>query len=439
MSFKFANHTLKNTAMALATAAFVLSCTEAEEIQPGPRFTLDGQYVQAGNVVGAGEALSLEPASTRDWPQHLGNTRHLVPNASLSTTPRLVASVNLGIQSRNPVYGASKPIIVGNTIYHYDADGKLHAISASGAKIWTISLVPGGSALGDGYGGGLAYANGVIYAATGYGEVVAVDANTGGIFWRFKQSAPLRVAPMVSNGKVYLISKGVQAVALNAGNGAQAWRQYSAQSNIPSRLSSGVPASQASQVVLGYASGEMQMVNSSSGTVNWSIKNISDYFTGSKSSLGDITCDPVIVNGRIIAATNSGIIAVSLSSGEVLWANNIGSKGPLSVSGNSIFGVTEDARVFRVSLNSGQTIWAKALPRSLNPKNYFSRKLFHYDARLVNNQIWVADQRGGLRRFDAQTGGLLALDEIPEISATPVFGSGMMVAVSSNGQLLIFR
>ncbi len=427
-------------ALVLGTSLLTLiSCGDREVIQSGPRYSLDGEYLPSGSFQTANIPLSLAATSPGNWSTHLSNNSHQMPNAPLSTPPQLVASVELGINARKPVYGASAPIIVGNQIYHYDAAGYVNAVSLSGNILWRTPLIPLGESIGDGFGGGVAYDQGRLYVATGYGEVVALDAGSGGVLWRYKQAAPLRKAPLVSNGRVVIISEGTKAIALNAATGAQSWRQYSAQTTVPSRMNAGVPAAQSGQSVLSYATGELQYVNTNTGNMGWNITSLGDQFYGSKSQIGDVSGDPVISGGSIYAGTASGVASVNLSNGQTQWSNPMGTKGPLIVSGNSVFGISPDGRVYRISSQNGQTIWAKALPKRGGRGGFGSPKLFHYDPRLVNGQIWVFDNRGTLRRFDAATGGLIGYEDVPKLAQSPVFGNGAMVAMGARGQLLIFR
>ena len=58
-----------------------------------------------------------------------------------------------------------------------------------------VDLSPEGEKGKEGFGGGLAADGGMIFATTGFGEIIAVSATSGEILWRQSFGAPFRAAP----------------------------------------------------------------------------------------------------------------------------------------------------------------------------------------------------------------------------------------------------
>ncbi|PNB52887.1 pyrrolo-quinoline quinone, partial [Pseudomonas sp. GW531-E2] len=56
------------------------------------------------------------------------------------------------------------------------------------------------------FGGGVSFDDGKVFATDGLGDVVALEAASGKILWRVKPGAPLRGAPTLANGQVYILS-----------------------------------------------------------------------------------------------------------------------------------------------------------------------------------------------------------------------------------------
>ncbi len=439
-----------NICFSFAMIAILAACGAREEIQQGQRIDIDdlalnGQAPTERSSV----AVRLASISARDWAQHLGGAENIAPNASLSASPKLIAAVNLHTTvtpglfgnsgTHRSVYGASAPIMVGNTIYHYDSDGYLHSISANGSSKWRVSLVPPGQSVGDGYGGGVAYNGGVLYVATGYGQVVALDANTGGEKWRYVQNAPLRQAPVVSGGKVIVISGGSTGIALNAADGTVSWRHFGAQTDMPTRLNAGVPAASNGVAYLAYSSGTLAKVNIATGEEIWSKTAITDLLGGSKSVFSDVTGDPVISGNDLIVGTQSGILSIEPSTGFINWTSTIGTKGPLLVSGNAIMGVTPSEEVFRLDRSNGSRVYRRDLPKKTEGTLSFG-ELSYGDLRLANNTLMVADDDKHLLRVDANSGTVQSISGLPaEFAAAPIFANGYMVVMAETGQLLIYR
>src|SRR5262249_34054768 len=79
--------------------------------------------------------------------------------------------------------------------YTLDAGGRVTAFSASsGAEVWRMSVTPPNEKDQEGFGGGLAADGGRIYAGTGFGYVVALDARTGNKLWGKSLEAPVRAS-----------------------------------------------------------------------------------------------------------------------------------------------------------------------------------------------------------------------------------------------------
>src|SRR6185437_2848260 len=107
-----------------------------------------------------------------------------------------------------------------------DTLGTVRAFDArNGAAVWTSQTpdVKGNEA--SLYGGGIAYDNGHIYATNGLGFVSELDERTGGIVWQVRPGGPLRGAPSVGNGAVYVMSQDNQIYSLKESDGTTNWSQ----------------------------------------------------------------------------------------------------------------------------------------------------------------------------------------------------------------------
>ena len=79
----------------------------------------------------------------------------------------------------------------------------------NGGQVWSSSF--GADVNRDSnYGGGVAFADGRVYATNGSGYVAALDAATGGAAWTVKPGGPLRGAPTGAAGAVYVMSQDNQ-------------------------------------------------------------------------------------------------------------------------------------------------------------------------------------------------------------------------------------
>ncbi|MCG3102679.1 PQQ-like beta-propeller repeat protein, partial [Enterobacter sp. DRP3] len=73
-------------------------------------------------------------------------------------------------------------------------------------------------------GGGLAYEGGRLYATSGFGELVALDAASGRGLWRQRVDAPIGGGPAVQNGVVYVLGRNDIGWAVRATDGKVLWQ-----------------------------------------------------------------------------------------------------------------------------------------------------------------------------------------------------------------------
>lgn len=141
----------------------------------------------------------------------------------------------------------SQPAVVGGVLYVGSPDAKFLALdAATGATRWTFDLtsVTGGAgAVRD----GAAVVNGIVYFGDSSGRVYALSARTGTLLWSTRADdhplAKMTGSPLVWGGRVYIgVSSGEggrardhnypccthrgQVVALNAYTGHVDWRYY---------------------------------------------------------------------------------------------------------------------------------------------------------------------------------------------------------------------
>ncbi len=422
------------------------ACEPRDPIQEGTRVRLDQVTSDGLSSQSVNSNVQLGAIVQRSWPQHLGSGSHQSINAAFDGTPNLIASIpvldtgsEFNFFNQDSLAVASQPIIENGIIYYYGSDGILNAISASGQLLWRKSLIPSGLNAGEGYGGGIAKSGNRLYVSTGFGEVLAVDAGSGNILWRYVQNDPIRKPPLLAGGLVIVTSGGSSAVALNTSDGTVKWRNFADPSRVPTRFNAGVPATDGSSAVLTYATGAVNTVSLGSGQQLWNKSAISDAFVGANSLNAEVTGDPIIERGTVYLGTPAGVVSLGAQTGQVNWTQRVGTKGPLIVSGNSIFGITPSNQVYRLARDSGAVAFRAELPKFRNERLSLGR-IGYSDIRLANNGLWVVDDRGVLFRLSAQNGQLTNQYDLgTPIAGSPIFAEGLMVVVTKSGALQVYR
>jgi outer membrane protein assembly factor BamB len=122
--------------------------------------------------------------------------------ATQSATGERVWSLNLP--------GTQAPCVAGESVFVVDTNGQLMAINRKDGKIqWSVKL-PGGSTFA-----GPVLAGGNLWLASNTGQLVGVDASTGNVVGQQDLGDPVFVAPIVAQGRMYVLTDEAKLIALN--------------------------------------------------------------------------------------------------------------------------------------------------------------------------------------------------------------------------------
>ena len=429
--------------LALAMTASVAACGlmgDDEETLSGERIHIRDQ-IGRSDVGYTGTAGPLPgPVVNEDWTQTNGRASHASGHLAgpSAPTPAWRADAGSGGGSGARLTGA--PIVTGGRVYTLDAASQLGAFDAgSGASVWRTSLAPGGEVGGGGFGGGLASDGRFIYATTGFGEILAVDATSGQIVWRQRAGAPFRAAPAVSDGTVVAVTRNNRAMALSARTGEVVWRIDGISSDA-GLLGGASPALSGDLAVVPFGSGEIIGAQLSTGRRVWSAVLGGARRGLARSAIPDVTGDPVIAGRAVVAANQSGrTVAVDGQTGARGWTRSVGAVGPIWAAGASVFMVTDDSALMRLSLENGETIWRTELPAYRDPEDR-EGPIAYSGPVLVGARILITDSRGNMLSFDPATGAQGETVRLAGGSTTgPVVANGTIYVLTEDGTLQAFR
>ena len=446
--------TLNSAVSALALIGLLAAC-EREVILQGERFPVRAPLEDS--VAVEGEADPIAPAlrpenlsapialplavSNADWTHRGGNTRHAGPNGQLSATPQRVFSVNIGAGNSKRNRVSSAPVIDSGRVFTMDAKSLVAATSTGGAALWQADLTATFDRSTDLSGGGLAVGGGRVFAATGYGELVALDASSGAVIWRQRLDSPVTGAPTVEGDTVYVVGRDGAAWAIGAADGKMRW-QLPNTPNPTATVGGSGPAIAGDLVLFPFANGDVVAVARDTGQGVWQRSLKGKRLGRSYAFLGDVTGDPVVVGDMAYAGTSAGrTVAMSAATGAQLWAVGEGAMNPPLVVGGSVFVVNDEARLVRLDAASGAVIWAVDMPYYDKDKPAKQKAITaHFGPVLAGGRLVVVSGDGQLRTFDPRDGSLLGGTDLPGGAASPpALAGGMLFVVSGGGQLHAFR
>lgn len=432
-----------------------LAGCEKDVILEGERFPVRAPLEDSLAVEGeaAPVAPALEPANrsvpialpaasaNAEWSHNGGNPRHASGNGSLSANPQRVFSANIGTGDSKRSRIAASPVVSGGRVFAMDATARVTAVSTGGAALWTANITPESGEGSKVLGGGLAAVGNRVYATSGYGELVALDASTGGIVWRQRFGSPLTGAPTVAGNVVYAMGRDGSALAVTTDTGKQVWQQPGAP-NASGMVGTAAIAVGDNEVILPFASGQISAVQTGTGDAIWNAGVAGQRLGRSYGAMGDVTGDPVIVGNTVYLGTAAGrTVAIDMTTGGRIWTANEGALNPPLVVGGSVFVVNDQARLVRLDAGTGEVIWSAEMPYFVKDKPKKRQSIYaHYGPVLAGGRIVVASSDGQLRGFDPTNGNLVYSAEIPGGAASaPALAQGLLFVVGGNGQLHAFR
>lgn len=122
--------------------------------------------------------------------------------ATQSTTGERLWSLNLP--------GTQTPCVAGDSVFVVDTSGQLMAVNRKDGKIqWSVKL-PGGSTFA-----GPVLAGGNLWLTSNTGTLVGVDATTGNVVGQQDLGDPVFVAPVIAQGRMYVLTDEAKLIALN--------------------------------------------------------------------------------------------------------------------------------------------------------------------------------------------------------------------------------
>ncbi len=290
--------------LSLIVMLALAGCSKKNEILPGERIPIRAE-VEPVPGAAAKHPLSVPPpVMNAEWTHRNGAASGRLIDPAFRPVPQLIWSVDIGAGDAKRTRILTAPIVAGGLVYAIDASGQLTAVTTGGQVAWRKSLVPEGQLADSGLGGGLAEDGGVLFVTTGFGEVFAISPTNGGTIWKRTFDAPIRAAPVAQNGRVVAVMRDDTAVALDARTGQTLWEVQG--TGGPGLLGGASPASTGQLVVIPFASGEVLGVLARNGLAVWGTAVTGGRRDLVRSSITDISGDPVIDGGKVYASNQAG-------------------------------------------------------------------------------------------------------------------------------------
>ena len=399
-----------------------------------------------------GVDFALPPAEpVAAWPLPGGSPEQAMGNAKAAPQLAIAWRKSIGQGSKHGELIIAPPVAADGKVFTMDAQAEVTAHDArTGDRLWRINMRPTDNKRDrEGFGGGLAFADGKLYVTSGFRLVAQLDANSGRVGWRVRTDQPIHGAPTVFGGRVMAVALDNTLLTFDAATGAPGWT-YQALSESARILAASSPAVSGDTVVAAFGSGELIALRTANGNDLWNNALSRASRTSALSEIRDIPGRPVIYGGDVFAVSHSGVFAATdLRTGAARWSLPVvGITSPLPV-GDVVYVVGTDGKLICAARESGQIYWV----HDMNPGwvvrkkggvwgigSHEVPKPLWTSPILVDNRLILTSSDDQLVALNAKTGELEKKINLGAPSLmSPIAMGNMLYLVTDNGQLVAIR
>jgi outer membrane protein assembly factor BamB len=350
------------------------------------------------------------------------------------------------------------PVVAGGLVFVLDAQARVYAFdSKTGAPRWHVELAPKGQesivneySLGmfgsnhsidpsKGFGGGVAFEDGKLFATTGFGDVFALNAANGRRLWKTPLQVPIVNAPVAAAGRVFVSTQDNHFYALAQQDGRKLW-DHTGISTSAGILESTSAAVAGEYVIAPYTSGEIYALRIQNGRPAWNDMLTSSGGVTALSELDDIAGRPVVDRGVVYAISHSGVMAaINLSTGDRSWSRDIGGIQTPWAAGDFIYVLSTDQQVICLTRKEGRVKWIHQLSRYKDAEKK-DEPIVWAGPVLVSDRLILVSSAGFAVSLSPYTGKLLGRVEIPgEAYIAPVVADDTLYLWTNDAQLVALR
>lgn len=335
---------------------------------------------------------------------------------------------------------ATAPVMAENVIYAMDAKGYVsaHPTDKLGKVRW-VSDVPVVDEDEDILGGGLAVAGKQLFVATGQGDLFSLNTANGDSMWKTNLGSPMRSAPKMQMGVLYVSTVDDQLFAVDSVTGTILW-QHRGLGERTSFLSAVSPSVGENIVVVAYSSGEIYGLAADTGHEIWNDSLALALKTSATAVFTGFNGDPVVAGGVAFASSNNGLTAAThLLTGRRLWEQEIAAGDTPWLTNNYLFVLTSDAQVAAIYARDGRVKWVHKLPRFANPEKQLEPYSW-YGPMMLGEQLAIFSGHGELVLLSPEDGKELGKLDIPDgVQMAPIIADGTTYVVTTDAKLHALR
>ncbi len=426
--------------------------------------TLDDKLEVSG-AIAPSDIVLPEAYTNPDWPQAGGYPTHAVQHTNAPGQLQKLWAKDIGKGSYRKGRVSVSPVISSGRIYAMDGNNRLSVLDAkTGAKIWDykvtvkskgktrkgkvrvidrvkdpFSFTDRGGSDKEAVGGGVGIADGRVFITSGLGVILALDAVSGEEIWRTRTRTPMHSAPTISDGRLFAISDDNELFALDADTGKVLWT-YQSIIEMARMLTSPAPAVIEDVVIAPFSSGEVVALKVQNGGVLWQEALSASGSLTPLASLNDIAAGPVIADGYVFVAGQSGeFAAYDLRTGAQVWSQPAGSLNFPLVVGDFIYTVTTEGQLVAMTKADGTVAWLTQLPLFKKEKKR-KKRMSWAGPIMAGNKLLLMSSRGKAIEVNPYTGEIIREFKLAgNVFVAPIIADNTVYYITDDAKLVALQ
>lgn len=329
-----------------------------------------------------------------------------------------------------------KPVLFDGHVYVFNDRGVVTCINSStGVEKWQVLVSRKKEDTVGIFGGGIAVNENSVLVSTGFGDVLSLDKDNGGMLWRYSSIAPFSTAPYVQDKLVILTNRENETIALTEKTGEVVWKHKGSPEDA-SIVSNLQVVGNSRVIVPAYTSGEVFALVPQNGKNIWSDILGGEHKGGSGKSISNISAGAVVSEDVLFSAgLDEQIFALNLQTGNRIWQKNIKvEKTPLVIE-DYLFVFTKNKELVAMSAKNGGVYWSKDL------KKMYKKGFVNWShLSIYRGHIVMSNTGGEIIFFSAEDGSVSLRQRVSNFSyAAPVFHNDQLYLQGPSGNLSSYR
>ncbi len=326
----------------------------------------------------------------------------------------------------NDLYLRLQPAVTAKAVYAADGFGQVVAVDRrTGKPQWRTHVKDRISA-------GVSADRRHVVLVTGTAQVVALDANTGQEVWRAPATTKALAPPTLAHNLVLVKTMDDVVVALDAHTGKKRWQYQHDTTPLRLHTSSAVQVHD-DYAIVGFADGKIVILQLKTGRVMWERRIAQPRGATQLKRVVSIDANPVIERNVMYVVTFQGyLMAIEMRSGEVLWRKSFSSNTGMAISGRYLVITDEQGHVWALDKRNGHVFW----------RNQQLQARHSTAPAIADRLVVVGDSEGYVHWLALDSGEFVARNRLTTrapIYAPPVVRGDQVFVLNSKGVLISFK